>query len=110
MFLKKKVDINIGLEEYRRLQHANVNSEAVLLDVRTPGERKYGWLPGSVNLPLNRLKSAGDVIPSLDTPVFVYCANGARADRAVKRLKRAGYSNIRSIGGLEGYRGEIIKG
>ena len=30
--------------------------------------------------------------------------------RAVKRLKRAGYTNIRSIGGLEGYHGEIIKG
>lgn len=109
MFLRKKLDINVELEQYRRLQHADINSGAVLLDVRTPGERKNGWLPGSVNLPLNQLKSAGKVIPSMDTPVFVYCANGGRAERAVKRLKRAGYTNIRSIGGLEGYRGEIAK-
>ena len=107
MFLRKKLDINIELEAYRRLQHANMNHGAILLDVRTPREHKAASLPGSVNLPLNQLKSANKVIPALDTPV---CATGARADRAVKRLKRAGYTNIRSIGGLEGYHGEIIKG
>ncbi len=110
MFLKKKLDINVGLEEYRHLQQAGVRDGVVLLDVRTPREHKYAHLRGSVNLPLNQLKSAGKFIPSFDTPVFVYCANGARADRAVKRLKRAGYTNIKSIGGLEGYRGEIIRG
>ena len=110
MFLKKKADINAGIEEYRRLQHANVTGGAILLDVRTPREYQYASLPGSVNLPLNQLKSAPKVIPAPDTPVYVYCANGARADRAVKRLKRAGYTNIKSIGGLEGYRGELIKG
>lgn len=110
MFLRKKLDMNAELEEYRRLQHANINHGAILLDVRTPHEYKAGSLPGSVNLPLNQLKSAEKVIPSFDTPVFVYCSTGARAGRAVKRLKRAGYSNIRSIGGLEGYRGEIVKG
>ena len=110
MFLRKKLDINVELEAYRRLQHANMNHGAILLDVRTPREHKAASLSGSVNLPLNQLKSANKVIPALDTPVFVYCATGARADRAVKRLKRAGYTNIRSIGGLEGYHGEIIKG
>ena len=109
MFLRKKQDINVGLEAYRRVQHAAGPHGAVLLDVRTPGERKYGYLPGSVNLPLNQLKSASKVIPDFDTPVFIYCANGARAQRAAKRLARAGYKNVLGIGGLEGYRGEIIK-
>lgn len=107
MFLRKKLDINVGFEEFRRLQHATGRNDAVLLDVRTPSEYKRGTIPGSVNLPLNQLKSAGKVIPAKDTPVFVFCATGARADRAVKRLKRAGYTNIKSIGGVEGYRGEI---
>ena len=107
MFLRKKLDINAGLEEFRRIQHAGIRNGAVLLDVRTPGERKYGWIPGSVNLPLNQLKSAPKFIPDEDTPVFIYCATGRRADSAVKRLKRAGYRNVKSIGGVEGYRGEI---
>ena len=110
MFLKKKLDINVGLEEFRRLDNAGLTNGAVLLDVRTTSERKNGYIPGSVNLPLNQLKSADKVIPGKDTPVFVYCANGARADRAVKRLKRKGYINIKSIGGVEGYRGEIERG
>ena len=42
MFLRKKQDINVGLEAYRRVQHAAGPHGAVLLDVRTPGERKYG--------------------------------------------------------------------
>ena len=109
MFLRPKKDIHMGLDAFRRAQ-AMAPGGAVLLDVRTPGERKLGYLPGSVNLPLNQLKSAGKVIPDFDTPVFIYCANGARAQRAAKRLMRAGYKNVMSIGGLEGYRGEILKG
>lgn len=109
MFLRPKQDINVGLEAYRRVQHATGTNGAVLLDVRTPSERKHGYLPGSVSLPLNKLKSASQVIPDFDTPVFIYCANGARAQRAAKRLARAGYRNVMGIGGLEGYRGEIIK-
>ena len=110
MFLKKKQDVNVGLEEFRRAVHAHGHNSAVLLDVSTPKEREYGWIPGSVNLPLNKLKSASLVIPAADTPVFIYCANGARAERAAKRLRRAGYTNVRSIGGVEGYRGEIQRG
>ena len=60
MFLRPKQDINVGLEAYRRVQHASGT-------------------------------------------------NGARAQRAAKRLARAGYRNVMGIGGLEGYRGEIIK-
>ena len=110
MFLRPKQDINVGLEAYRRVQHASGTNGAVLLDVRNPSERKHGYLPGSVSLPLNKLKSASLVIPAADTPVFIYCANGARAERAAKRLRRAGYTNVRSIGGVEGYRGEIQRG
>ena len=58
MFLRKKLDINVELEAYRRLQHANMNHGAILLDVRTPREHKAASLAGSVNLPLNQLKSA----------------------------------------------------
>ena len=105
MFLRKRPDLAFGLQEYAQLA-----GRAVLLDVRNPSERKHGYIPGSVNLPLNQLKSADKVIPDLGTPVFVYCANGARAERAVKRLRRAGYRNIKSIGGVEGYRGELIRG
>ena len=105
MFLRKRPDIAFGLAEFSQLA-----GRGVLIDVRNPSEYKRGHIPGSVNMPLNQLKSAAKFIPDLGTPVFVYCANGARAERAVKRLRRAGYRNIKSIGGVEGYRGEIVRG
>ena len=102
-FLKQKKDINQGINEYRQTPNA------VLLDVRTKKEVVYGTIPGSVNLPLNNLKKAPSVIKDHDTPVFIYCISGARADKAAKRLRRMGYTNCRSIGGLSGYSGKLKK-
>ncbi len=102
-FLSPKKDINEGLKEYRN------TPDAVLLDVRTKKEVIYGVIPGSINLPLNKLKSAPHVIDDFDTPVFTYCISGARADKAAKRLRRMGYRNAKSIGGLTGYTGKLKK-
>ena len=100
-FLSPKKDINHGLKEYRNTPNA------VLVDVRTKGECQKGVVPGSINIPLNKLKTAKALIPDSNTPIFVYCLNGGRADRAVKRLRRMGYHNAVSIGGLTGYKGEL---
>ena len=102
LFLKPKKDINKGLKEYRHAPHA------ILIDVRTKDEcKKTGTIPGSINLPLHKLRSAKTLIPDPDTPIFAYCQSGARADRAVKRLQRMGYTDCRSIGGLATYKGEL---
>ena len=98
-FLSPKKDINKGLKEYHHTKCA------VLIDVRNPDECKTGTIPGAINLPLSRLRSAAKLIPDKDTPIFAYCLNGGRADRAVKRLKRMGYTNVQSIGGITGYNG-----
>ncbi len=102
-FLSPKKDINKGLKEYQD------TPSAILIDVRSRDECKSGVIPGSINLPLNRLRSASTLIPDQDTPIFAYCLNGGRADRAVKRLKRMGYTDCRSIGGISTYKGELKK-
>ncbi len=104
MFFKEKRDLNKGYEEFK------ATPDAVLLDVRTKNEYQIVHLPGSINLPLNQVKGARNIIPHTDTPVFVYCVSGARAGKAVKRLTKMGYTNCRSIGGLNGYRGTVEKG
>ena len=101
LFLKPKKDINLGLKKYRHTPNA------ILLDVRNPDECKKGTIPGSFNLPLSKLRMAKTLIPDPATPIFAYCINGGRADRAVKRLQRMGYTNCQSIGGLTGYSGEL---
>ncbi len=98
-FMKTQTDINEGIDLFRAAPGA------VLLDVRSKEEYTQGHIPGSVNLPLNRL--AGIKLEK-DTPLFVYCLSGARSARACAWLKKNGYS-AENIGALTAYRGTLEK-
>ena len=79
---------------------------AVLLDVRTPGEYAEGRIPGSRNLPLDRLN--GEALPrEPDTPLFVYCYSGARSAQAAARLRQLGYTDVTDLGGITRYKGKL---
>ena len=78
---------------------------AVLLDVRTREEYRQGRIPGSKNIPLNEIVKAEQELPEKDVPLFVYCFSGARSSQAVSKLKQMGYSNVKNIGGISGYKG-----
>lgn len=94
-------DINRGVEEYRAA------SGAVLLDVRTREEYSQGHIPGSVNLPLQAM-AGGEAVPGgKDAPLFLYCHSGARSARAARFLARMGYTNVKNIGGMAAYTGEV---
>jgi len=90
-----------GVEEFKATEGA------VLLDVRTPQEYRGGHVPGSVNVPLQSLGSVAQVVPGKDTPVFVYCQSGGRSSRAASELVSMGYTQVRNIGGIMSYRGEM---
>ena len=47
-----------------------------------------------------------DAIPS-STPVFVYCASGARSRRAAYALQEMGYTRVRNLGGVAAYSGKM---
>lgn len=94
-------DINEGVAEFRE------TPDAVLLDVRTPSEFAGGHIPGAVNVPLQELDRVAAVVPDGSTPVFAYCRSGARSAQAAAMLEQAGYKNVRNIGGISSYRGEV---
>ena len=93
-------NINRGLAEYGSVPGA------VLVDVREAEEFAAGHIPGAVNLPLSMIKTVA--LPK-DTPLFLYCLRGSRSLRAMGVLKRMGYTNLRSIGGINTYKGELTK-
>jgi rhodanese-related sulfurtransferase len=97
----KKPDINSGVKDFRS------TPDAVLLDVRSPQEYRQGHIPGSKNVPLQSMRDVNETVPQLDTPLFVYCYSGARSGQAVNMLDAMGYTNIRNIGGIAAYSGEI---
>lgn len=43
----------------------------------------------------------------MDTPLFVYCHSGARSREAVSMLERMGYQQVKNIGGITAYKGEV---
>ena len=97
----KQPDINKGVMEYHSV------SGAVLLDVRTPQEYREGHIPGSKNVPLQRLDKVEEVTENIDTVLYVYCHSGARSRQAVHILQQMGYTNVHNIGGIAAYRGKV---
>ena len=96
-------DLAAGLKEYEAVPGA------ILLDVRTPEEYSQGHIKGSRNLPLQEITKVEEVLEDKDAPLYLYCQSGARSRRAAGFLEKIGYTNVRNIGGLAGYKGELEK-
>lgn len=99
-FLQKS-DINHDVAQFRETQGA------LLLDVRGADEYAEGHIPGSVNIPLQLLPTKRGLPEDLDTPIFVYCRSGGRSRRAVAFLEKLDYRNVKNIGGILDWAGEI---
>lgn len=97
MFFRRE-DINARVEEYRR------TPGAVLLDVRETDEFQSGHIPGAVNLPLSQIEQA---MLEKNELILVYCLRGTKSKQAVRRLEGMGYTKVKSIGGITGYKGEL---
>ncbi|MBQ6342262.1 MAG: rhodanese-like domain-containing protein [Anaerolineaceae bacterium] len=82
---------------------------AVLLDVRAEDEYRTGHIPGGINIPVERIANIEEIVDDRETPVFVYCLRGTRSRRAVGILRNLGYTNVKSIGGIASYKGELEK-
>lgn len=94
-------DINQGVEAFR------ATPGAVLVDVRTPDEFAGGHIPGAVNVPLQQIGTAETAVSQKTAPLFVYCLSGARSAQATAALKRMGYDDVRNIGGIGRWHGEV---
>jgi len=77
-----------------RLAHG----EAILIDVRAPGEREQKRVAGSVALPLNHLVDRAAELPR-DRPLLIHCAGGYRSSIAASLLQRLGFARISEMAG-----------
>ncbi len=93
-------NINKAVEECRSTQGA------LLVDVRTPDEYAGGHIPGAVSIPLPLIEAIEDRVQDKDTPVYLYCLSGSRAGYAAQAMRRMGYTKVKNIGGIKGYKGE----
>lgn len=101
--LFRRTDINDGVEQYKNTEGA------VLLDVRTPEEYREGHIEGSINIPLQTIGTVKQQIKNTATPIYTYCLSGSRSQQAVSMMKGMGYTKVINIGGINGYRGKIVR-
>lgn len=74
--------------------------KTTILDVREPAEYANGHLREAKHIPLGELASRiGELDKSKDKTVVVVCQRGQRADRAVRQLGAAGFTDVTSLDG-----------
>lgn len=78
------------------------NPDCILLDVRSTQEYKEGHLNGATNIPLYELEKNCN-LQTKDKTIIVYCQSGIRSKKAVRILRKKGYTNLYNLeNGLDG--------
>ena len=75
--------------------------DAVVLDVREPGEYDAGHILGAKNAPLSRIDAKGAELAGKrkDRPLILYCDSGNRSGKAAAALKAQGYTKVLNLAG-----------
>ncbi len=78
-------------------------TDALVVDVREPGEFARGHVPGALNLPLSQLRARYRELPA-DRDLWICCAVGQRAYYATRFLAQHGYRARNLSGGYTTYK------
>ena len=102
--IKEKRDIddcNINLEELKEMKKQG----AILLDVRSPQEYLEKHIREAVLIPTYELNTkVEERIKDKNKLIIVYCLSGSRSKKAIKTLKKIGYTNLYHLkDGIEAY-------
>lgn len=73
---------------------------AQVIDVRTPGEFKTGYIAGAVNIDWNS-HHFDEQISKIDKkrPTFVYCRSGKRSADAAEEMREMGFEHVYELSG-----------
>lgn len=97
---KDKADNEIQIVTAEEMQELSQLEDVQLVDVRTPEERKEGYIANSQNIDYNS-PSFDKEIEKLDKskPVIVYCKSGNRSAKCAAKMKDAGFVKIYDLDG-----------
>lgn len=79
-----------------------LGADAVVIDVRTPGEFDGGHLEGAVNIDVQSADFDAR-ISELDPTVtyYVYCRSGNRSGQAIDRMSALGFTDLTNGGSVQ---------
>lgn len=105
LFVKRLIFPVVGVRTVREA----IGRGAPVIDVRSQAEYRSGALPGTLNVPLDRLTEGIEaVVPDKSSPVVLHCLSGTRSGAARRQLKNMGYTEVYNLGGVLRARG-ILK-
>jgi rhodanese-related sulfurtransferase len=81
---------------------AEVPADALLVDVREPGEWTAGHAPGAMHIPLGQIGARYTEIPR-EGLVYVICRAGSRSNQAAHALAGAGWTVVNVSDGMTGW-------
>lgn len=103
LYLKKFLSTR-GIVQYEPDEAATKlkgNRNLILLDVRTPKERKEQSIKGSIHIPLYELGTRSDeLLKYKDKEIICYCRSGNRSLTAAAKLKKKGFNSANLKGGI----------
>ena len=72
-----------------------INRGAIIIDVRPAyAFDQHGRVPGSINIPIDRMAINVERIRTMKRPVVICCAYGSDCDNAVRILKEKGMKEV----------------
>lgn len=83
--------------------------EYLLLDVRTEGKYKSGYIPTADHIHYREIGDYPSLPDEKDALIILYCRSGARSGRAHWDLERMGYTNVHNFGGIVDWPGPIVR-
>lgn len=80
--------------------HENLQNEGCIIDVRTPLEFQEIHAQGAINLPLDEIDDESlKGTANGQTPIYLICKSGKRAERAAEKLEAAGIEDLLIVDG-----------
>jgi rhodanese-related sulfurtransferase len=74
--------------------------DAVIVDVREPGEFKSGHIPHARNIPIGQIEARLKELEKLRRrPILLSCASGNRSGAAGGTLRKAGFEQVYCLAG-----------
>lgn len=98
---------NLSQEEWK--EQMAQDEDAVLIDVRTPGEIEMGYIPGALHMDITNAGSFMEQAEKLDKDknFYLYCRSGSRSAQAGMIMNSLGFNNTYNLeGGFEAWEGE----
>ncbi|MGB1298493.1 MAG: rhodanese-like domain-containing protein [Psychrobium sp.] len=79
-----------------------IDNQALLIDVRTDEEFQKSHLKSALHIPYKKIVNAlAEKGIAKDRQIVLYCRSGNRAGKAIKFLRKAGFTKVHNGGGLK---------